>query len=73
MTLTLSETQATLAELAIAVSVAVLAGWRGERPPDFSKGIRLVPWRLIMVTAAAASLLVLIHLLNLLGVETGRR
>ncbi len=54
------------------LAVAVFAGWRGARPPDFLKGPRLIPWRFIMVTAAAGLLVLVVHLVNLLGVKTGR-
>ncbi|MFV4733665.1 hypothetical protein ACNJUX_21010 [Mycobacterium tuberculosis] len=53
--------------------VAVFAGWRGARAPDLLRGPRLIPWRLIMVLAAAAGMLGLVHVANLLGIETGRR
>ncbi len=53
-------------------AVAVLAGWRGARPPNLAKGPRLIPWRPLMVIAAAFALIMLVHLVNLLGVETGR-
>jgi hypothetical protein len=52
--------------------IADFAGWRGARPPDPHKGPRLMPWRGIMVTAAALFLLFLVHLVNLLGFTTGR-
>jgi hypothetical protein len=61
-----------LAMLSVA-GLAVLAGWRGARPPDLSRGPRLVPWRPIMMLSAVVLLLLLVHLLNLLGVETGKR
>ncbi len=54
-------------------ALTAFAGWRGARPPNLVKGPRLIPWRLIMVLAAAAVLLVLVHAANLLGFETGRR
>ncbi|MEW5687059.1 MAG: hypothetical protein AB1942_19230 [Pseudomonadota bacterium] len=40
-------------------ALAVFAGWRGARPPNPLKGPRLVPWRLIMVTSAAAAILLI--------------
>jgi hypothetical protein len=52
--------------------VAIFAGWRGARPPDPRRGPRMMPWRVIMVTAAAGLLPILVHLLNLMGVTTGR-
>jgi hypothetical protein len=59
--------------IAVATAVGVLAGWRGQRWPDPRRGPRLIPWRLIMLLAAAVVLLALTHVVNLLGVETGRR
>ena len=34
-------------------AVAAFAGWRGARAPDLKRGPRLVPWRMIMLLAAA--------------------
>ena len=62
----------TLAISAGLLGLAVFAGWRGARPPDPRRGPRLVPWRLIMVTAAACLLAGLVHLVNLLGLTTGQ-
>jgi hypothetical protein len=53
-------------------ALAAFAGWRGARPPDLVRGPRLMPWRAIMVTAAAFLLVLVVHLVNLLGVDTGR-
>lgn len=61
--------------LMVAVALAALtafAGWRGARPPNPFRGPRMIPWRPIMVTAAAFLLVVVVHLVNLLGVKTGR-
>ena len=49
------------------------SGWRGARAPDLVRGPRLTPWRLIMLLAAAAVMLGLVHAVNLMGVETGQR
>lgn len=62
----------TLSLFAACVAVAVFAGWRGARPLDFAKGPRMIPWRFIMLLATAAALPFLVHLVNLLGVRTGR-
>ena len=58
----------TLALVAAAVALTVFAGWRGARPWDPRRGVRMIPWRLIMVLAAAAVLVLLIHVGTLLGV-----
>ena len=58
----------TLALLAVAVALAVFAGWRGARPSQPHLGMRMVPWRLVMVTSAVAAFVLLVHLAALLGV-----
>ncbi|GAA0651554.1 hypothetical protein [Brevundimonas lenta] len=58
----------TLILIAIALTVAVFAGWRGARPWDPSKGVRMAPWRFIMVMAGAVLFILLVHLGTLLGV-----
>lgn len=63
----------TLVLLAAAASLAVFCGWRGARPSDPAKGPRMIPWRALMVAAVLAAFLMLVHLANLSGLETGRR
>ncbi|WP_309643545.1 hypothetical protein [Phenylobacterium sp.] len=62
----------TVALCVACMAIAAFAGWRGAKPPNFAKGPRLAPWRLIMVTCAALALFFLVHIVNLLGVTTGR-
>ncbi len=62
---------ATLAAAAVALALAILCGWLGARPPDPKRGPRLVPWRLLMLIAAAAVLALLVHAANLLRVKDG--
>ena len=52
----------TLTLLAVSTAVAVFSGWRGARPPDLSRGPRMIPWRFIMLVAGARTFLLLIHL-----------
>ena len=59
----------TLVLLGVALAVTVFCGWRGARPPDPFKGPRLMPWRFLMVGAAAIAMLLLIHLATLFGAE----
>lgn len=63
---------ATLALFLAAAAVTAFAAWRGARPPNLMKGVRMAPWRLIMVLGAAATLIFFVHLVNLLGFQTGR-
>ena len=62
----------TSALLAGLVALAVFCGWRGARPPDPRRGPRLVPWRALMMLSACGALVLLVHLVNLLGFDTGR-
>ena len=48
-------------------------GWRGAQPPNIIRGPRIIPWRMLMLLSAAAFILVLTHLVNLAGVQTGNR
>jgi uncharacterized membrane protein len=63
----------TLLSAGLGVALVVLCGWRGARPPDVHRGPRMVPWRFLMLLSAAWVLLMVVHLANLMGVETGRR
>jgi hypothetical protein len=62
----------TLAVLGVLLTIALFSGWRGARPWDPRRGPRLIPWRPIMVAAATGALIFAAHLVNLLGVTTGR-
>jgi len=62
----------TLGLLALTLGLTAFFGWRGARPPDIQRGPRMAPWRFLMLLGAAGALLLLVHLLNLMGVETGR-
>ena len=53
-------------------AVALFAGWRGARPPNPHRGPRMIPWRFIMVTAAAGLLPILVHAASLMGLTAGR-
>ena len=57
----------TLSLVTAAAALTVFAGWRGARPWNL-RGVRMMPWRLIMVLSAAAVLVLLIHVGTLLGV-----
>lgn len=59
----------TLAATLAAAALLVFAGWRGARPWDPSRGVRMIPWRLVMVLSAAVVLVLLIHVGTLLGVQ----
>ena len=52
-------------------ALAAFFGWRGARPADVSKGPRMVPWRPMMMVCVVGLMLMIVHLANLLGVQTG--
>lgn len=58
----------TLALTAAAIALAIFAGWRGSRPWDPGRGVRMTPWRLIMLLAGAGVFILVIHIGTLLGV-----
>lgn len=62
----------TLFLLGALAAFGVFAGWRGARAPNPHKGPRMMPWRFLMLLAGAGALLMLVHVVNLLGVTTGR-
>lgn len=57
----------TLALIAALVALAVFAGWRGALPWNPSRGVRMAPWRMIMLLSAAGVFFLLIHLAALMG------
>ncbi|MBN8551323.1 MAG: hypothetical protein J0L52_00330 [Caulobacterales bacterium] len=64
---------ATLILLVSAVALTLFFAWRGAQPPDLIRGPRMLPYRFLMVLAAAVVLFSVVHLLNLAGFETGQR
>ena len=56
-----SELTLTLVLDVAAIVLALFCGWRGARPPDFSRGPRLVPWRMLMMLTAAIAVLLSAH------------
>lgn len=62
--------------LSASVTLLVLAavfGWLGARPIDVLKGPRMVPWRPLMMICVVGLMLMIVHLVNLLGVQTGNQ
>jgi len=57
----------TLTLIAACLALAVFAGWRGAKPSDPLKGVRMAPWRLIMVLSGAVLFVLVIHVGGLLG------
>jgi len=61
----------TLALGAGLAALAAFAGWRGARPPNPMKGPRLIPWRAIMVFAAAAAVILVVQAERAVGLGPG--
>jgi len=59
--------RATLAVAAALLALGLFAGWRGARPPNPHKGPRMIPWRFIMVLAAAGLMIALAQAASLAG------
>lgn len=64
--------QVSLALTAAFAGLTLFAGWRGAQPPDFAKGVRMIPWRGVMLLSSAGVVVMLVHVVNLLGFTTGR-
>jgi hypothetical protein len=62
----------TLLFCGLTAAAAIFAGWRGARPPDPRRGPRMLPWRFLMMLAAAVAMLFLVHAANLLGLGPER-
>ncbi len=62
----------TLGLIVALVLAGAFCGWRGALPSQPAKGVRMVPWRPLMVVCATGVLILLVHLANLAGVQTGR-
>ncbi|WP_425995867.1 hypothetical protein [Caulobacter sp. DWR1-3-2b1] len=63
----------TVTTLIVLLGLAVFCGWRGARPANILKDPRMVPWRPLMMVCVVAMMLFLVHLLNLLGMQTGNQ
>ena len=50
----------------------LFCAWRDTRPPDLVKGPRMAPYRPIMIITVVLLLMLVVHMVNLLGVQTGR-
>jgi len=63
----------TAAAAAVFLVLAVAFGWLGARPINVLKGPRMMPWRPMMMVCVVALMLMVVHLVNLLGVQTGNQ
>jgi len=60
----------TIAILILCLVVIGLARWQQARPVELGR-VRMMPWTSVMIFAAFIALLMIVHLVNLGGVETG--
>ena len=72
MTNLTSELIFTIAALAICLTLGVFSYHRHTRPHD-KLSPRLVPWIIIAIACLATSFMLLVHLVNMFGIETGGR
>ena len=63
----------TISAAVVFLALALICGWRGARPINVLKGPRMIPWRPLMMVFVVALMLMLVHLFNLLGVQTGNQ
>lgn len=62
----------TLILLAAALPFTALCLWRGQRPATIGK-VRYIPWMFLALGGASFSLMLITHLVNMVGIETGGR
>ncbi|RYG24395.1 MAG: hypothetical protein EON93_23070 [Burkholderiales bacterium] len=53
------------------VAATVFAGWKAGRPRKDSLKAQWISWPLVTVLAGAAAFFALIHVVNLMGFQTG--
>jgi hypothetical protein len=61
----------TAALFAAFAAVFAFASWRAMKPAGLTP--RVVPWRIVVLAAGAVALYLLVHLVNLMGMTTGRQ
>lgn len=64
--------QITLFTLAFSALGFAFSSWRAARPTQFGK-VRMMPWLTLSIVFAFISILMLVHLVNLAGLQTGNR
>jgi hypothetical protein len=61
----------TLVALAASLALTVFAGWKSGRPRKDSLKTKWISWPLVTVFAAAVVVFALVHVVNMLGFQTG--
>jgi len=60
----------TLGLFALFSGLAIYANWKAGQPWDDLKP-RLIPWRGVLILSGFVLVLIMVHIFNLLGLETG--
>lgn len=61
----------TVAALVMTIGLFAYGRWVASRPVDLTK-VRMIPWNPVLIGLGLVAILLLVHLVNLLGVKTGR-
>lgn len=62
----------TLIIMAVALSIAVFARFRANRPHEPGGPPRIINWNIVMIIAGVVVVLMITHLISMTGVETGQ-
>ncbi|WP_270374753.1 MULTISPECIES: hypothetical protein [Marinicauda] len=62
----------TLIILGVCAAGFAFSAWRTSRPSDPIKGPRLIPWTSLAILFGMGALLMLVHVANIAGIETGQ-
>jgi hypothetical protein len=57
--------------LGLSAGLFVLSSWRAARPTEFGK-VRMIPWTSLILVSGMIAIFMLVHLVNLAGIQTGR-
>ena len=60
--------QVTVALLLSALAFGAFCAWRGALPSQPHRGVRMVPWRFVMVLSCVVVFVLIVHLAALMGV-----
>ena len=63
---------ATIAIFCVAAALFAFGSWRSAQPADPLKP-RLIPWRPVIIVSGVVCVLMLAHVANLFGIQTGSR
>ena len=66
----MSEPYLTIGAILLVLALAVFANWKAGQPWNDLKP-RVIPWRLVLIASGFLLMLLIVHLLNVLGLETG--